>query len=97
MAGSRAAEAIVATHVENALELAWLLKGVLSVPTVADHYIREFGLSAGVAQMVLQRVQARVAGDELTAPWDEPLPPLPPPPGSPEPTTGFAQAVTGEL
>jgi hypothetical protein len=27
--------------------------------------------------MVLQRVQARVAGDELTAPYDEPLPAVP--------------------
>jgi len=90
MAGSRAAEAIVATHVENALELAWLLKGVLPVGTVADHYIREFGLSAGVAQMVLQRVQARVAGDELTAPWDEPLPPVPETPDASEAAPGFA-------
>jgi hypothetical protein len=90
MAGSRAAEAIVATHVENALELAWLLKGVLPVGTVADHYIREFGLSAGVAQMVLQRVQARVAGDELTAPWDEPLPPVPETPEASEAAPGFA-------
>ena len=77
MAGSRAAEAVVATHVENALELAWLLKGVMPVNTAADHYIREFGLPAGVAQMVLQRVQARVAGDELTAQYDEPLPRCP--------------------
>ncbi len=76
MAGSRAAEAVVATHVENALELAWLLKNVLPVNAVADHYIREFGLSAATAQMCLQRVQARVAGDELTAPWEEP-PPVP--------------------
>jgi len=90
MAGSRAAEAIVATHVENALELAWLLKGVLPVGTVADHYIREFGLSAGVAQMVLQRVQARVAGDELTAPWDEPLPVVPETPDASEAAPGFA-------
>ena len=75
MAGSRAAEAVVATHVENALELTWLLKGVIPVNAAADHYIREFGLSAGVAQMVLQRVQARLAGDELTAPGDDPLPP----------------------
>jgi hypothetical protein len=92
MAGSRAAEAVVATHVENALELAWLLKGILPVNAVADHYIREFGLSAGVAQMVLQRVQARVAGDELTAPWEEP-PPLPEmPPADTAP--GFAQPAT---
>ena len=90
MAGSRAAEAIVATHVENALELAWLLKGVLPVGTVADHYIREFGLSAGVAQMVLQRVQARVAGDELTAPWDEALPAVPETPDASEAAPGFA-------
>ena len=43
MAGARAAEATVATHVENALELAWLLKGVMPVNATADHYLREFG------------------------------------------------------
>ena len=75
MAGARAAEATVATHVENALELAWLLKGVMPVNATADHYVREFGLPASVAQMVMQRVQARVAADELTAQVDEPLPP----------------------
>ena len=41
----------------------------------ADHYVREFGLPASVAQMVMQRVQAKVAADELTAQVDEPLPP----------------------
>jgi hypothetical protein len=95
MAGSRAAEAVVATHVENALELAWLLKGVLPVNTATDHYIREFGLSASVAQMVLQRVQARVAGDELTAPWDEPPPLVPDPPPASDAAPGFAQPATG--
>jgi hypothetical protein len=95
MAGSRAAEAVVATHVENALELAWLLKGVLPVNTAADHYIREFGLSAGVAQMVLQRVQARLAGDELTAPCDDPLPPVPESTAAPDEAPGFAQPATG--
>jgi hypothetical protein len=95
MAGSRAAEAMVATHVENALELAWLLKGVLPVNTATDHYIREFGLSAGVAQMVLQRVQAKVAGDELTAPWDEPLPPLPEVSLQDESTPSFVQPAPG--
>jgi hypothetical protein len=77
MAGARAAEAVVATHVENALELGWLLKGLMPVGSAADHYILQFGLAAGVAQMVSQRVQAKVAGDELTAPWEEPLPPMP--------------------
>jgi hypothetical protein len=75
MAGARAAEAVIATHVENALELAWLLKGVMPVNVAADHYVREFGLAAGSAQMVMQRVQARVASDELSAQFDEPLPP----------------------
>ena len=84
----------MATHVENALELAWLLKGVLPVNTAADHYIREFALSAGVAQMVLQRVQAKVAGDELTAPWDEPLPPVPDAPEG-EAASGFVQTAPG--
>jgi hypothetical protein len=97
MAGSRAAEAVVATHVENALELAWLLKGVLPVNTAADHYIREFGLSAGMAQMVLQRVQARVAGDELTAPDDEAPPPVPEAAAESEAASGFVQPATGGL
>jgi hypothetical protein len=97
MAGSRAAEAVVATHVENALELAWLLKGILPVNTAADHYIREFGLSAGVAQMVLQRVQARVAGDELTAPFDEPPPPVPEAASEADAAPGFVQPVTGGM
>lgn len=74
MGGARAAEAVVATHVECALELAWLLKGVMGVKAATDHYLREFGLAASMAQMVMQRVQARVAGDELTAQRDEPPP-----------------------
>lgn len=90
MAGARAAEAVVATHVENALELAWLLKGVMPVNTVTEHYLREFGLPAGAAQMVLQRVQARVAGDELTAQYDELLPPGLEP-AAPESAPGFPQ------
>jgi hypothetical protein len=74
MVGARAAEAVIATHVENSLELAWLLKGVMPVNAVTDHYLREFGLQASMAHMVMQRVQARVAADELTAQVDEPPP-----------------------
>jgi hypothetical protein len=77
LAGARAAEAVVATHVENALELGWLLRGIMPMGAAADHYILQFGLAAGVAQMVAQRVAAKVAGDELTAPWEEPPPPMP--------------------
>jgi len=77
MVGARAAEAVVATHVENAIGLTRLLKGVMPVGQASDHYLREFSLPSSVAQMVSQRVQARVAGEELTAQYDEPLPPLP--------------------
>lgn len=94
MVGARAAEAVVATHVENALELAWLLKGVMTVQAATDHYLREFGLPAGAAQMVMQRVQAKVAADELMAHVDEPLPaglaPI-----EEEHRSGFAAPATG--
>jgi hypothetical protein len=74
MVGARAAEAVVATHVENAIGFIRLLKGVMAVNAAADHYLREFSLPASIANMVMQRVQARVAGDELTAQYDEPPP-----------------------
>jgi hypothetical protein len=92
MAGARAAEAVVATHVENALELAWLLKGVMPVQAATDHYLREFNLPASVAQMVMQRVQAKVVGDELTAQSDEPLPQIEPPV---EQASAFTQPAAG--
>jgi hypothetical protein len=94
MVGARAAEAVVATHVENALELAWLLKGVMTVQTATDHYLREFGLPAGAAQMVMQRVQAKVAADELTAQVDEPMPAGLDPIEAEQPS-GFAEPATG--
>ena len=75
MVGARAAEAVIATHVENALEFIQLLTGVLPVHAATDRYLREFGLADSVAQMVLQRVQARVAGRELTAQYNEPSAP----------------------
>jgi hypothetical protein len=75
MVGARAAEAVVGTHVENAIGFTRLLKGIMSVGQANDHYLREFGLPGSVAQMVSQRVQARVAGEQLTAQYDEPLPP----------------------
>ena len=96
LAGARAAEAVVATHVENALELGWLLRGVMPAGTVADHYILQFGLAAGVAQMVAQRVAAKVAGDELTAPHDEPLPPMPVEQPLAD-TAAFEAAAAGEI
>ncbi len=63
----------MSTHVENAIGLTRLLKGVMPVGQASEHYLREFSLPSGVSQMVSQRVQARVAGEELTAQYDEPL------------------------
>jgi hypothetical protein len=75
MVGARSAEAVVATHVENAIGFARLLKGIMPVNLATDRYIREFSLPASIAEMVMQRVQARVAGEELTAQYDDPPPP----------------------
>lgn len=74
MVGARAAEAVVATHVENAIGLTRLLKGAMPVGQASEYYLREFSLPSSVAQMVSQRVQARIAGEELTAQYDEPVP-----------------------
>ena len=71
--GARASEAVVQTHVENAIAFARLLKGVMTVGPATDHYLREFGLSSTMAQMVAQRVQARLAGQVLTEHHDEPM------------------------
>ncbi len=84
MVGARASEAVIATHVESAIAFTRLLKGVLPVDQATEHYLREFSLQSSAAQMVWQRVQARVAGEELTATYEEPLPPPPAPVEEPE-------------
>jgi hypothetical protein len=83
MVGARAAEAVIATHVENALGFYELLRGVMPVDQVTEHYLREFSLQSSAAQMVWQRVQARVAGEQLTAQYSDPPPPLEPDPAEP--------------
>jgi hypothetical protein len=94
MVGARAAEAVVATHVANAIEFCGLVRGVLTVEQATDHYLREFGLASSAAHMVAQRVQARVVGQELTAHDDGPLPRVPAQPSPPLlPATSFAEAV----
>jgi hypothetical protein len=85
MVGARAAEAVIATHIENVIGFYELLRGVMLVEQVSEHYLREFSLQSSAAQMVWQRVQARVAGEELTAQYsDPPPPPLDPEPDDPE-------------
>jgi hypothetical protein len=76
MVGARAAEAVIATHVENAIGFTQLLKGQMPVEQATDQYLREFGLAASTAQMVWQRVQARVAGEALTEQYEDPQPPV---------------------
>jgi hypothetical protein len=74
MVGARAAEQVIGTHVENAVELTRLLKGVMATNAATEHYMVEFSIPDTIAQMVDQRVRARIAGEELTAQTDE-LPP----------------------
>ena len=93
MVGARAAEAIVATHVSNAIEFCGLVRGVLTVEQATDHYLREFSLASSAAHMVSQRVQARVVGQELTAHDDGPLPRVPASPSPQTPVASFAEAV----
>lgn len=83
MVGARASEAIVATHVNNAIEFCGLVRGVMTVEQATDHYLREFSLASSAAHMVSQRVQARVVGQELTTHDDGPLPRVPAAPSIP--------------
>ena len=81
MVGARATEAVIATHVDNAVGFTHLVSGLIPANGAIDRYISEFSLPDGLAQMVRQRAQARVAGRELTAQYDHPeeQPAAPPP------------------
>jgi hypothetical protein len=72
MVGARAAEAVIATHVDNAVGFTHLVEGVIPANAAITRYLSEFALPDGMAQMVRQRAQARVAGRELTAQYDDP-------------------------
>ncbi|MGH7628057.1 MAG: hypothetical protein ACREOF_01445 [Gemmatimonadales bacterium] len=72
MVGARAAEAVIATHVDNAVGFTHLVEGVIPANAAIGRYLHEFGLPDSLAQMVRQRAQARVAGRELTAQYDDP-------------------------
>jgi len=67
MVGARAEEAITATHVYNAQDLAQLLNGHLSVERTVGEYLRAFYLPLATAQAVMQRIKAEVAGRHLAA------------------------------
>lgn len=86
MVGARAAEAITATHVDNALALTRLLRRIMPIDKALGLYIREFSLALPAAQSVLQRAQAHLAGEQLAAQYVDaaclsdlrPLPPATP-------------------
>ena len=67
MVGARAEEAITATHVYNAQDLAQLLDGQMSVERTVSEYLRAFYLPLATAQAVMQRIKAEVAGSHLAA------------------------------
>jgi hypothetical protein len=105
MVGARAAEAVTATHVQNAHDFAELLEGYLPVERAVEEYLRAFYMPLGVGQVVMQRVKAAVAGSHLAAEYAQPATPDPelldgaeesepgipePNPQGPSPTTASA-------
>lgn len=76
MVGARAAEAVTATHVSHAFEFARLLAGAMPVDKAVAHYVFVFSLSQTMAQTVLQRVQATLAGQQLARAYRQAPPPL---------------------
>lgn len=68
LALARAEEAVIATHVDNALGFAALLGELLSLDRAAQEYIEAVALSGGRAQTVHQRTMARLADVHLPIP-----------------------------
>ncbi len=74
LAGARAAEAVLATHVENTLRLVEILEEIVWVDQAVNHYIHTFRLPLVMAHMVFQRARARVAGRYVRATASLPAP-----------------------
>jgi len=68
LALARAEEAVIATHVDNAITFAALLDNVLPLDRAVQEYIDAVGLSGGRAQAVHQRTMARLADVHLPVP-----------------------------
>jgi hypothetical protein len=67
MVGARAAEAVLDTHVRNALGFARLLRRIMTVDRAVSHYVREFSLPLTAAQAATQRARAILAAEALAA------------------------------
>jgi hypothetical protein len=65
LAGARAADAVLDTHVLNAARIAEILHHVVWVDDAVSHYIHTFHLSLPTAYMVFQRTRAMMADRNL--------------------------------
>lgn len=75
LAGARAADAVLDTHVLNAARIAGILHHVVWVDDAVSHYIHTFHLPLPTAYMVFQRTRAMMADRnirELMEPVTEP-------------------------
>ena len=75
LAGARAADAVLDTHVLNAAHIAGILHHVVWVDDAVSHYIHTFHLALPTAYMVFQRTRAMMADRnirELMEPAAEP-------------------------
>ena len=75
LAGARAADAVLDTHVLNAARIAEILHQVIWVDDAVSHYIHTFRLPLPTAYMVFQRTRAMMADrnlSELMEPVSEP-------------------------
>jgi hypothetical protein len=68
LALARAEEAVIATHVDNAITFAALLEGWLPVDRAVQEYLDAASLTGGRAQAVYQRTMARLADVHLPVP-----------------------------
>lgn len=66
LAGARAADAVLDTHVLNAARIAEILHHVIWVDDAVSHYIHTFHLPLPTAYMVFQRTRAMMADRNLS-------------------------------
>jgi hypothetical protein len=65
LAIARAEEAVIATHVDNAITFAALLDGHLPLGKSVEEYVSAVSVTGGRAQAILQRTMARLADVHL--------------------------------
>ncbi|MEO8199589.1 MAG: hypothetical protein ABI679_03615 [Gemmatimonadota bacterium] len=66
LAGARASEAVLVTHVDNAMRIVDILEDTIWVDEAVSHYIHTFRLPLSTAHMVFQRARAQVVDRHLS-------------------------------